>query len=1002
MFASVLLLLLLALPEAYAAPDCGPLFSRLRVLGDGARIVATKELRDGDLYLAYNATTYQLRVVNLKTGKSDVFTFEYPFTEWAVHKNGVVFKLQQEGAVEREYFHFLNFKTGESFEYAAAPGSMLPTSHVDRRLSNFTIKNELGSHLPPPQPFDAAGEHLAVVEGNGVRVFKLGTEESRRIELPGSVSNVADIPGQWKQIVSFQNHPPVIVDLASGEVRAILTEQDANQFASLLRVTDDGKKAIFVRSQVNRTTKYAVVDLTTMETKEVSAQVPKEFAISPDGAWVLEQASEDRKHLRLIPTGGGEARVVDAGGNIDPASIQFSPNGKFVYYESILDAPPAGMENARKLTVVDLATSAKKEHVLNYSKLGGANFLRMSDDGKSAFFHLPGVDGPYDTPAPAFLHRWNVTSGTVETVKVPGIVGDTRFLLDGNGKTLTLFPASAQQPRPLARFELNTWSDIAHAGVPALPADEAGLVGALAPVLHPERYKSGLHYPLVKEFFEKGYYRNKPEYILPSLYSVLEESPSMYRALLDQYPDIHTLAKGPIPGWAKMPAKVQKRWANAAQHHIKTRIQFQGANASKLDDWKDFGPLKPLFSKIDEEARGDFAREMASTMTAAAAGIEQLAGVYEQKIFKFIKATTRRFFEVEDKQLTDLTFIRADNALKPVAIATHPIEGGVDTGLGIYAKTFDPISVPVRPAGNDAAIDIAEQSYRWKVGDDEFTATFKASRPERRIAEVAPRTTAPDYASMWRDNKLTGMVMPDDREGADLLSNYLEYYMDSGFKFGKDIPTSDVKAFLENEITSGRLDYFIKEAHSDGSLEYLFRFHSAGAIKKGMKKLPDGKEEIVYLFFPDPAAGRKTQLNVPEFGSWIRRREATQVDPREAPQLAYFNTSCFSANKACAELGAAGSDRLLNISTTKMATTLTNEDTSTLRQLLGAFRDKKNYDEMRQAMRNTPDYVAGYDQYLFPDDPLFDLNIRQKIGDHVNVNIQIKDPAGKRYDFDTQ
>jgi hypothetical protein len=1000
-----LFFLLLFSLETQAAPsNCGPIFSKLQVLADGARLAPTKVLRDGNFYVAYTQSTHQIRVIDLAKGKTEIYSIDFEFVDWALQKDGLLFHYKQEAypAPENQYFKYLDFSSGQIDEYEAAANASLPGSRITSLMTEYELAENLATLRPAPKVFNPEGTHFSVTEGNGIRIYELGTEESRRIELPAEVTGSVTIPNTWKHIVSFNNHPPVIVDLASGEIRPLFPLSENTNYPSLVMISRDGKHATFARQQsLQGDSQLVYIDLSTFQPREYAVRMPKNYSISPDGAWAIDikDLENPSTQFKLVSTKGSESRIITETGRIDQSSYQFSENGKFLHYSTDVSGTVEGMSTPKKMVVIDLATGNKKEITYDASKLSGAKFLSLTDDGKQVLLHNP-VEY-YGSDKKLYLHRWNVENNKFESMVLPEVSGSSTYLVEKDGQSILVFNAAGSTtPKPVVRIKLQSWGDVAKLDLPPLPADEASLIRELAPILRTDKYKTGAHYPLVTEYFEKGYFRNKPEYILPVLFSVLEDSPTMYRQLLQKYPDIYTLAKPPIPGWDDLPAKVKKSWSKAAEDHINTRIQLHGTTSATLEEWKDLRPLQPLFEGISEDSRSEFARLISGTLTAHAGNNSSLSGVYDQKVFKFAKAGLKRFFGLEDKHFTDLAVTRTNSSITPILLGTDPIEGGMLSEYGIYIKHMDEIAIPARPTGTNTQQDIADLPVSWRHGDQNFTATIKVGRSERRLGEIAPSTAAPDYASMWKDKKLTGLVMPDQREGADLLDNYLEYYLDQGFQFERDMPISNIKGFAQNEITSGRLDYFIKEAHSDGSDQYLFRFYSSGVLKKGIRQLEEGKEEVVYLFYPDSTISSPQLIEVNEFGQWIRQREVSTAVPQEAPQLGYFNTSCFSTTKACAELGAAASDRLLNISTPSMAVTLTNSEDSTLKRLIDSFRSGKTYEEMRQSMSTAPDYMSGSDRYIFPDSPEFDTAIRQKLGDPVNVKIEIKDPEGKIYDFD--
>ena len=112
---------------------------------------------------------------------------------------------------------------------------------------------------------------------------------------------------------------------------------------------------------------------------------------------------------------------------------------------------------------------------------------------------------------------------------------------------------------------------------------------------------------------------------------------------------------------------------------------------------------------------------------------------------------------------------------------------------------------------------------------------------------------SPDYESIWKDGKMTGLVIVGSSLRSfskTLLENYFSYFEEQGFEFSS-LPVSDFQSFLKEKMAC-ELDYFIKESHSDGDERNVFRFDLTNSVVKAVRQAGENREEVVYLAFPKP------------------------------------------------------------------------------------------------------------------------------------------------------
>ena len=181
------------------------------------------------------------------------------------------------------------------------------------------------------------------------------------------------------------------------------------------------------------------------------------------------------------------------------------------------------------------------------------------------------------------------------------------------------------------------------------------------------------------------------------------------------------------------------------------------------------------------------------------------------------------------------------------------------------------------------------------------------------------------------------------------------------------------------------MDYFLKESHSDGDERNIFRFDIVNSVLKGIRPMGEGREEIIYLVYPKPFyfGTRQTALfsNL-DLANLIKSREE-----KGCGEITYFNTSCWSHTKARYEIEAVNSELFLNIPSTSLSDTFVDHKGGAIRELLDSYRKGLDFEGFREALKSNSGYSSGkYNQYIFPDDPLY----AYKIFRHISIPLKIE------------
>jgi len=281
----------------------------------------------------------------------------------------------------------------------------------------------------------------------------------------------------------------------------------------------------------------------------------------------------------------------------------------------------------------------------------------------------------------------------------------------------------------------------------------------------------------------------------------------------------------------------------------------------------------------------------------------------------------------------------------------------------------------------------ANAEVRWTHQGKKYIAKNKVNVLQNKT--VVSTNPSPPYDDLWADREFNGMVVAGSNLGgpqsASTMNEYVAYYQSQGFEFGKEPKTVEqFSKYFSNAISSGRIDFFLKEAHSDGDEKNLFRVDESSKILTGTKKTGKGTE-TVELVFPSGGANQTRLISNHEFGEMIRSRDTAKKGP-----LVYFNASCWSKTKAINELEAAQSTKLINIPTLTVAHTFTTAETDAARLMLQAFRDGKSYQGIREAMTKNEGYKNGTgDVFLFPDEDRYRTHILDVLKTPLKIDTKI-------------
>ena len=445
---------------------------------------------------------------------------------------------------------------------------------------------------------------------------------------------------------------------------------------------------------------------------------------------------------------------------------------------------------------------------------------------------------------------------------------------------------------------------------------------------------------------------------------------------------------------------------------------------TNLNSLAPLRPLRPVLASInanlkDEEGKKLYQKKTdiidavaENVMNEAGRKRGALFGVFPSKLYQFSKQAVNPLFGEPHIPITDLTLLRSKDSLAPVILGTEPIVVGEGPNeFGFYTKFLKKIPLSEDAKPGDKIVD--KKLVSWIQNGRRFNSFINVTAADK--SKLIPEGASPDYNSIWKDGNFAGVVvtgsnLKDHNKPGELMDEYLAFYQGKGFEFKKeDFPIKNLKGYLGDLIQNGKVDYLIKEAHSDGDEKNLFRMDQTANVSVGTKLLPSGKKMTVYLVYPDKGNPKTELLSNQEFGNWIHNRDA-----KKNGQLVYFNTSCWSDRKALHETEEAGAG-LLNIPTTTLTNFFYNpsdpsakvdplkptDNFSAEYLLFSAFLKEKSFAEMREALKANAGYASGQENgFIFPDEKAYDDKIRSLLKVPLKIEQPIFDDQGKPYSME--
>ena len=864
----------------------------------------------------------------------------------------------------------LRIQISESGDWAA----FIPPAKYQSHPVIYDVKQNKMIHLPE-------FEHATSVEFSTDSKFIFATLSDHSFGIYNvesqSFHSLNLFQGKWSiQTLGSSHHVLVTpthgysrwIDLETQEVQIIKTNQKVVDIQS----SQDGTRLV-LKSGLGADSELTLFDGKNKITETLDLKDTKSLQLSSDGKDLFFSEASSPNRLKKIALSSKQQTVLaeDYG-----MGMSLSSNGLQLLYR----------RTDQGLNVIQLQTQ-KTSKFLEGTQVLEFSFL----DSQS---HVAQVQ--YSSNEHLYLSTWDTQTGKITPYEIPF---DGAAQLSGDGKhALFNFPnQSAFRGGTHTLYDLTEISDLIKSGQVLRGRSESYFRKLAVPgAFHLKEHAQEVFY-----FFESGLFRTNKKTAEKILLNVLNKSAGMFEAIVDRYPEF---AAETYFFDEKMVEAVDPIWNRAIEKYLDYFVVTRANAKSIVESMKYLKAIHNYTGNLKNWKMNEYADAVTEALADAAIN-EEFHGIFKSMLYKFCEEYTNPIFWIPLHPMTDISFIRKPFQLEPIVFGTRPISGDLKTKtkFGFYAQRLEPVKVSEAAKAGDPVL--TDHKVKWTQDEKHYEATLNIDVIAKSIEPVTPHLRKLNYRELWKDKKLTGMIIVGSNlaaEAGSTIIEYEKYFNRAGFKFEEHATiTKDLKTYFENSITGGELDYFIKEAHSDGDERNIFRINYRARIMKATRKMKNGFDEVMYLVFPtekladytDPT--KTVQITNEEFGQWIRNRESAGKG-----QFVFFNESCWSVSKAINEIEEAYSKTLVEIPSTLPVNMFEDRADNAAAILLTDFRAGKILFQIEKDMRRNADFAHQIgNTFIFPYSKEYQELIRDVLKPPTRIRVVVTQD-GKIYSRD--
>ncbi|MCI4678599.1 hypothetical protein K9U39_05050 [Rhodoblastus acidophilus] len=328
-------------------------------------------------------------------------------------------------------------------------------------------------------------------------------------------------------------------------------------------------------------------------------------------------------------------------------------------------------------------------------------------------------------------------------------------------------------------------------------------------------------------------------------------------------------------------------------------------------------------------------------------------GPYKGWVFAW-NAATLLFHKKDSINFTDVSSYQRDGKVTFKLLGSQPIQGGAENRFGFYTKPLGEIDV--RTAGS-----VKKFHWSWRQGDRDYAADINVT-PVMNDGETPP--------SAFPGHTRRGLVALDatlaPNDVRDLVAAYTSYFRSLGFRFTRRMAVAVAPAFVENEIAKGKLDFLVRDGHSDGDDDDAMVLYRTGFDLEG-RKVEKGRTMRIDILFNLKKKPHLWRLPYSNFAMLLERRSREAKNP-----LVYLDGSCWGVEKAKLAIAHVPASQLMEIAASSPVNFFRNTGRNAMRAVLDGVMQGASFAGLSARLYKLAGYASGReDRFVLPDDPLY-------------------------------
>ena len=379
-------------------------------------------------------------------------------------------------------------------------------------------------------------------------------------------------------------------------------------------------------------------------------------------------------------------------------------------------------------------------------------------------------------------------------------------------------------------------------------------------------------------------------------------------------------------------------------------------SSGRLDDYAGWVEYRRVFNAFMSRKEIDpylyiYGYRSAERISKGPAAI--MMGPYKGWVFAW-NAAALLFHHKDSVNFTDVSSYQRDGKVTFKLLGSQPIEGGSENRFGFYTKPLGELDL-------GAARSVKTFHWSWKQGDRDYVADIHVA-PIMNDGERPP--------SAFPGNTRRGLVALDATlardEVRDLVAAYTSYFKSLGFRFTRRMAVAAAPAFVEKEIGNGKLDFLVRDGHSDGDDDDVMVLYRTGFDLEG-RKVEQGMTKRIDILFNLKEKPHLWRLPYSNFSMLLARRSREAKNP-----LVYLDGSCWGVDKAKFGIAHAPASQLMEIAAGTPVNFFRDTGRNAMRAILDGVMQGGSFAATNERFLKLAGYASGReDRFVLPDDPLY-------------------------------